>query len=252
MSGTTRELVDWLDVLLEVERIKDSALNGLQVEGRPEVRRVVTGVSANRALIQAAIERKADLVVVHHGLFWGNTVPISGPLRQRLKLLLEHEMTLAAYHLPLDLHPALGNNAGLCKLLGLVEREPFGLYKGQRIGFRGQLARPTPLAELVELIRHDLHPDPIVLAGHERPVSTVAVCSGGAPELVDEAIACGCDLYLSGELTEYTPAMATEGAIDVVVAGHHATERSGVRSLATVIAQQFNVIAEFVDVANKF
>jgi len=252
MSGTTREIVDWLNLQLEVERIKDNALNGLQVEGKPDVRRVVTGVSANRALIQAAIDQKADLLVVHHGLFWSSPVAIAGPLRQRLKLLLEHDLSLAAYHLPLDLHPTLGNNSGLCKLLGLVDVVPFGIYKGQRIGFRGRLPQPAPLTAVVDRIRQGLQRDPTLLPGHQRPVSTVAVCSGGAADMVDQAIAESCDLYLSGELTEYSPAMAIEGAIDVVVAGHHATERFGVQSLATAIAQQFDVSVEFVDVPNPF
>ncbi|MFH1811626.1 MAG: Nif3-like dinuclear metal center hexameric protein [Pseudomonadota bacterium] len=245
-----KDIVSWLDHELDVERVHDVAVNGLQVEGRSEVQRVVTGVSANLALLQAAVDRKADLVVVHHGLVWGGIQRITGPLRTRIRLVLEQELSLAAYHLPLDMHPVHGNNAGLASSLELQDVQPFGLYKGQLIGLRGQLAKPLPIAEVLARIRSRIHDQAQLLPGGEHPVHRVAVCSGGAAELVWEAIEAGCDLFVSGEATEFSPALAAEGRIHVVVAGHHATERSGVQALARALQQHFGIPSEFVDIPN--
>lgn len=245
-----REIVAWLDQTLEVARIKDVAQNGLQVEGNPEVGKVVTGVSANLALLKAAVEANADLVVVHHGLVWGGIRRVVGPMRQRLALLLSQEVSLAAYHIPLDLHPTLGNNAGLVRVLGLEEVEPFGTYKGEVIGLRGVLPQAEMLELFVERVMRNIHPEPRVFEGGNQMIERVAVCSGGAPELVDEAIEHGCDLFLTGEAAEYTPALAAEGGIHIVAAGHHATEVFGVRALAEELPQRFSCKAQFIDIPN--
>lgn len=245
------EIVQWMNEQLAVRQVQDIAENGLQVEGRPQVRRVVTGVSANLALLNAAVERGADLIVVHHGLIWGGIRRIEGPLRQRLALLLRENISLAAYHLPLDLHPTLGNNAGLFAALELGARQPFGRYKGQLIGVRGAFTEPLSTAECLSRIATITGQTPRHLEGGPARIHTVAICSGGAADLVEEAIATGCDLFLSGEVAEYSPALAREGRIHVVGAGHHATERFGVRALGTALTGRFGIEASFVDIANE-
>jgi dinuclear metal center YbgI/SA1388 family protein len=249
MAGL-KEIVAWLDETLDVKKIRDSAHNGLQVEGKDQVANVVTGVSANLALIDAAIDLHADMILVHHGLVWGGIQAIRGPLRQRLARLLTNDISLVAYHLPLDMHKRLGNNALLAQGLGLVDQQPFGDYKGQLIGVRGRLAAVENIEPFLLRVANLTGSVPRVFVGHARPIASVAVCSGGAAELVDEAILAKCDAFVSGEATEYTPAMASEGSIDVVVAGHHATERFGVRALGEALAERFHIHAQFVDVAN--
>lgn len=245
-----REVISWIDARLEVSKARDVAFNGLQVEGRTELRKIVTGVSANLALLQAAKTKAADLVIAHHGLVWGGIQTIRGPLRQRLALLLGEQMSLAAYHLPLDMHPELGNNAGLSRLFDLQNRQAFGDYKGQQIGFMGELSTPMSLADFAQKVRSEIHPNPLVLDGGGRKITRVALCSGGAAELLDEAIDKGCDLFLTGESTEYWPALVQESGVHAIAAGHHATERFGVRQLGEALAQQFACEIEFVDVEN--
>ena len=244
------EIITWLNTELKADQARDVAANGLQVEGRSEVKRIVTGVSANLELLQKAQQRGADLVIAHHGLIWGGIQKISGPLRQRLALLLSSDMSLAAYHLPLDMHAQYGNNAGLTRLFGLQNVQPFGEYRGQQIGFMGQLAEPMSLDEFAQKVRAEIHPNPLVLDGGERKIRKIALCSGGAAELLEEAIAADCDLYLTGESTEYWPALVKESGLHAIAAGHHATERFGVRSLVDLLADKFACEVEFVDVDN--
>ena len=243
-------IIPWLDDKLHASQARDVAANGLQVEGRSEVKHIVTGVSANLELLQKARQRGADLVIAHHGLVWGGIQKISGPLRRRLALLLGHEMSLAAYHLPLDMHPQYGNNAGLARLFELENVQPFGEYKGQQIGFMGTLAQPVSLENFAQKVRADIHPDPLVLDAGDRMVHKIALCSGGAAELLDDAIAADCDLYLTGESTEYWPALVKESGVHAIAAGHHATERFGVKSLVPLLAEHFDCEVEFIDVDN--
>lgn len=245
-----KEIITWLDDTLHASQARDVAANGLQVEGHSEVMRIVTGVSANLDLLQQAHQRGADLVIAHHGLVWGGIQKISGPLRQRLALLLGQEMSLAAYHLPLDMHAQYGNNAGLAKLFALQDVQPFGDYRGQDIGFMGLLPQPMSLDDVAQKVRSEIHPNPLVLDAGDRMIRKVALCSGGAAELLDEAIAADCDLYLTGESTEYWPALVKESGVHAIAAGHHATERFGVRSLVPLLAENFDCEVEFIDVDN--
>ena len=246
-----KDIIAWLDDKLHAAQARDVAANGLQVEGRSEVKHIVTAVSANLELLQQAQRRGADLVIAHHGLVWGGIQKISGPLRQRLALLLGHELSLAAYHLPLDMHAEYGNNAGLARLFSLQNVQPFGEYRGQQIGFMGQLPQPVSLDDFVQKVRRDIHPNPLILdAGGGKMLRKIALCSGGAAELLDEAIAADCDLYLTGESTEYWPALVRESGVHAIAAGHHATERFGVRSLVPLLAEKFDCKVEFIDVDN--
>jgi len=230
---------------------EDSATNGLQIEGRDEVAKVICGVSANAAFIARAIDAGADALFVHHGLIWGGITRLDGWLRRRVARLLEADISLFAYHLPLDAHPRLGNNAGLADALGLgPERAAFGEYKGQLIGVSGSLASPAPFSEMLELVRVNVGTPHFSVGAPDRPIRRVAVCSGGAPDLLYEAIDRGFDLFLTGEATEWVKAVAEESGVAFIAAGHHATERFGVRRVAEALGREEGISANFIDIPN--
>lgn len=243
------ELGRLLDAWLQPAAFTDAAENGLQVEGRPEVERVVCGVTASLELLERALAARADAVVVHHGLVWGGGIRrLDGWLGARVRLLFKSDLSLFAYHLPLDAHAELGNNAGLARALGLVETRPFGRYKGQLIGVAGALPAPLSPAAFLERVASSVgpvHPASRV----ERPVRTVGVVSGGAADLLHDAVSEGLDAYLTGEPAEWSSAMAKETGVGFVAAGHHATERFGVRALAERLRAQ-GLDAQFIDVEN--
>lgn len=241
-----------LDRWLEPARFRDVAENGLQVEGRDEVKRVVCGVTANAALIEAAIDAGADAIFVHHGLVWGGGMRrLTGWLGARVRRLFEGGLSLFAYHLPLDAHPTLGNNAGLADALGVTEgRVPFGEYKGQLIGVKGALAGgASTLGDVVERVRANVGEPPFVFGDLARPVRQVGLCTGGAPELLQAAVDEGLDLYVTGEVTEWSKAVAHETGVAFIAAGHHNSERFGPRRVADALAAE-GLDATFVDVEN--
>jgi len=241
-----------LDEWFEPARFTDAAENGLQVEGKAEVARVVTGVSANRTLIERAIAVGADAIVVHHGLVWGGGIRrLDGWLRERVALLVAHDISLFAFHLPLDAHPTLGNNAGLCDALDVDEasRVPFGRYKGASIGFVGSLKTSLPFSRFVARASDVVGPARAAFGDAARVVRTVAVCSGGAPDLLHEAITARADVYVTGEDTEWVKAVAEESGTGFVALGHHRTERFGAMRLAARLATS-GLEATFVDVEN--
>lgn len=242
------ELVRYLDELLEAPRFKDYCPNGLQVEGRAEVRRIVAGVSASRDLLDAAVALGADAVLVHHGYFWrGEDSRVVGMRRQRLATLLANDISLIAYHLPLDAHPQFGNNAGLGAACGWrVE----GRFLEQDIGCHGTPAEPSTLGDVVRRIAAALEREPLVIGDAARPIRRVAWCTGGAQGYVEQAALLGADLYVSGEISEQTVHAARECGIAYIAAGHHATERFGASALARHLAGRFGIAADFVDIDN--
>lgn len=245
------EMVAFMDRLLEVDTITDYTPIGLQVEGAPEVRRVVTGVSACIPLFERAVEAEAQMVLVHHGMFWENeSRVVRGSLKERLKFLLVNNLSLVGYHLPLDRHPEVGNNAQIYARLGLTDRRPFGRYKGQSIACMGDLPEPMPFDGFRDRVREALGGEGLVLPFGPDTVRSVAICSGGAPELVREAIEAGADVYLTGEASEWVYHLAREEGIHYIGAGHHRTERFGVMALGEVLAREFAVDCRFVDVPN--
>ncbi|RMH37282.1 MAG: Nif3-like dinuclear metal center hexameric protein [Deltaproteobacteria bacterium] len=254
MTVRLRDVVAFLDEVLEIDRFRDYGPNGLQVEGAPEVDVVVTGVSAHAELFERAIARNADLIVVHHGLIWGAGIPrVVGPTAVRLRMLLENAVSLAAYHLPLDAHPTLGNNAGLCDALGLgPDRRAFGDVRGHALGVAGAWPTPVSRDEAIERIARvvlDGAPPAFVLPYGPGAVRTVGVCTGAASDLLESAAAAGCDLFVTGELAERSASLARELQITLVGAGHHRTEVYGAIRLADALAAQFpGIDAEFVDV----
>ncbi len=245
------ELVRFLNDRLRVDSIPDYGPQGLQVEGKPEIRKVAVGVSASAELFRRAIAEGADLVLCHHGMLWDRDPRVvRGRLKQRLKLLLDHDVSLLAYHLVLDAHEVHGNNALIADALGLVDVAPFADYRGAKIGRRGRFARPLPHGALVELVKRVFGGEPLVFAFGPDPVRTLGVVSGGAQGEIDQAIAAGLDAYLTGEASEFVQEVARESGITFVAAGHYRTETFGVRSLGDAIARELGLEVVFLDVPN--
>jgi dinuclear metal center YbgI/SA1388 family protein len=240
------ELASYLDRLLDVSRVKDYCPNGLQVEGRSEVRRIVTGVTASLAFVEAAADADADALLVHHGWFWrGEDGRIVGARRRRIAALLDADASLFAYHLPLDLHPELGNNAQLAARLGLVAD---GRCGEQDLVWVGML----PAAETIDAFRARVETavgrHPLVIGDRERVVRRIAWCTGGAQGYFEAAIAAGVDAYVTGEISEQHVHLARETGVAFVAAGHHATERYGVQALGRHLAATFGLDHRFIDV----
>lgn len=239
------DLIRYLDDYLKVGEVEDYGPQGLQVEGKEDVETVVTGVSACRKLFEEAAVRSADMVIVHHGLFWeGESRVIKGLLKERLKILIENNITLLAYHLPLDKHPKVGNNAVAARMLGLKKTAEFA-----EIGLRGEVEE-IGIDDLVKKAEEIFGSSPLVFREGPETVRRLAVCSGSAPKKIGEAIELGLDAYLTGEVNEPVMNLAREGKINFIAAGHYATERLGIRALGDLIRNRFDIEVEFVDVPN--
>jgi dinuclear metal center YbgI/SA1388 family protein len=246
------DVIAALDELLGARDFPDLGPNGLQVPGRPEVNRVVTGVSANKALIDRAVELAADLILVHHGLFWDFApTGLTPVLAERLRPLFVHDVNLAAYHLPLDAHPELGNNAQLAAGLGCRDHEPFGTFKGRAIGRAGTFdGAGVPIGELLERIHRLTGREPLHLPGGPERVRRIGIVSGSAAGSLPEAADRGLDCFLTGEPKEHVTAEAAEAGLHFVAAGHHATETFGVRRLGEWLEREHGLEHHWVDVAN--
>ena len=243
-----KELLDYTGELLQVERFRDYCPNGLQVEGRSEIRTIVSGVTASMALLEAAAEAGADLVLVHHGYFWRNEDPrIKGMKRSRLKFLLEHDMNLAAYHLPLDAHAELGNNVQLGQVMGVPMQ---GMVGEPAIIAHGRLHQPMTLQAFGEHVHQVLNRTPMLVGDMEKSLSRIAWCTGAAQGHFEEAIALGVDAFVSGEVSEQTVHQARESGVAYIAAGHHATERYGVQALGRHLADKFSLQHIFIDIEN--
>jgi dinuclear metal center YbgI/SA1388 family protein len=242
------ELRDYIGSLLEISRYRDYSPNGLQVEGKPQILRLATGVTASQRLLDAAVAWGADAILVHHGYFWRNEDDaVTGIKKRRLAHLLRHDVSLLSYHLPLDAHPTLGNNAQLGNLLGFVEQGRFG---EQEIGCHGELAQPQMLAQLAAHIEGILLRAPRVIGDGERTIRRIAWCSGAAQGFFDEAVTLGVDAFLTGEISEQNVHLAEEADVAFIAAGHHATERYGVRALGEHLVRQFGVEHQFFDMGS--
>ncbi|HEB60167.1 MAG TPA: Nif3-like dinuclear metal center hexameric protein [Gammaproteobacteria bacterium] len=245
------DLVSFANDFLEVDRFRDYCPNGLQVEGRPQVAHLVSGVTASRALLEAAHEAGADAILVHHGYFWkGEASPVVGIKQQRLKLLLTHDISLLAYHLPLDAHPRVGNNACLGLQLGLSVEGQFGDAGGVAIGLHGCLEVPLKPADFARHLAATLQRTPLHVAGESTTIRTVAWCSGAAQGYLDAAADLGVDAFVTGEASEQSFHIARERGVHFFAAGHHATERYGVAALGDWLAEQFGLRHTFIDIEN--
>ena len=242
------ELEKYLNELLDIYRFQDYCPNGLQVEGRPEIQSIVSGVTASIDLLQAAIAAKADAILVHHGYFWRNEdVRIVGVKYRRIGLLMAHQINLLAYHLPLDSHPQFGNNTLLGKKLGFIETGRFG---GQDIIIHGELSRAITLKTLAERISRTLLRKPQVIGGADTIIRRIAWCTGGAQNYFEAAVQQDVDAYITGEISEHNVHLARETGIAFIAAGHHATERYGVQALGDHVAQKFSIQHQFIDIDN--
>ena len=251
MAIFLNELIQKLDAALEPDRYRDYCPNGLQVEGKTEINKLVTGVTACQALIDAAVEQKADAILVHHGYFWkGEDAAIAGMKRRRIQKLLEHDISLIAYHLPLDAHEVMGNNARLADVLGWKVTGPLEPQNRQNIGFEGELDAAVSLAEFGEQIALGLNREPLLIAGGDHPVKRIAWCTGGAQGYIDHALALGVDAFISGEISEKTVHTARECGIHYIAAGHHATERYGVQAVGEWLAAECDIEHLFIDIDN--
>ena len=245
------ELTDYLAGLLNVAAFDDYAPNGLQVEGRAEVRHLVGGVTASQALIDAAIERQADALLVHHGYFWKGEDPcIIGIKHHRLQSLLGAGISLLAYHLPLDAHPELGNNIQLARRLDINVEGRFAGSHGIDLALYGHLQQPLSAPDLRRHISLRLQREALHLGGHDRPIRRVAWCTGAAQGYFQDAVDLGVDAFISGEVSEPCTHLARESGVHYFAAGHHATERFGVQALGHHLATECNIDFEFVDVDN--
>lgn len=242
-------IVQFLDTYLTSPQIADASCNGLQVAGKAEVKKVAFGVSASLELFHRARKAGADLIIVHHGLLWGQLEPLSGILRERVAFLLKHNLNLAAYHLPLDKHPVVGHNACLMKAVGAGKVRPFGEYHGLPIGFEGRVA-DKPLAMLVKKWETYCQTKAQVLSFGPQKIKSLAVVSGGAHSLLPQAVARGLDLFVTGVLDEPVQEWCREGHINCVALGHYNSEKPGLLALMKVVGKRFNVATEFIDVPN--
>ncbi len=246
------EIVSFCDELLEIERFEDYGPNGLQVPGAEQVERIATGVSANLALLEAAAEFGAQLVLAHHGLFWDSgSRALSPGLAQRLRSLLAPQISLAAYHLPLDAHPEVGNNAIICERLGLERGDPFGQVKGAEIGFVGRPGGgPITATELRDRVAKLTGRDPVHYAEGPERIEAVAIVSGGGDDTLEDAAIDGLDALVTGEVGEPSLAIAREYGIHFFAAGHHATETFGIERLGELLAERFSIEHRFIDIEN--
>jgi len=251
MAARLTEIIDLCEATLEPTRYRDYCPNGLQVEGAERVVKIVSGVTASQALIDAAIEHQAQLVLVHHGYFWkGENPQIVGMKRKRLKALLGNDISLLAYHLPLDGHPELGNNARLAELLGLHVLQGMEPENDRSIGLVGELSEAMTGDQFGAFVESKLGRKPFHVAGSDKPIKRVAWCSGAAQDMIDQAVELGVDAYLTGEVSEPTVHSARELGIHFYAAGHHATERYGVQALGEFLAAQLGIEHVFVDIDN--
>ncbi|HJV82475.1 Nif3-like dinuclear metal center hexameric protein [Noviherbaspirillum sp.] len=240
----------YLDQALDITRFRDYCPNGLQVEGRLQIKKVVTGVTASLALIEAAVAADADAILVHHGYFWRGEDPrIIGPKQKRLRLLLTNDINLFAYHLPLDMHPEFGNNARLGQQLGLIADGRFGENDLGWLGTPSDSQVKT-IGGLARMIEARLGRAPLVIGNPEQTLGRIAWCTGAAHNLLNDAIVAGATAYLSGEISEPTVHLARESGVAYLACGHHATERYGVQALGAHLAEKFGIEHRFIDILN--
>ena len=246
-----QDIIQWCDQTLKSPEFKDYAPNGLQIEGKIEVRKILAAVTASQDAIDAAIRENADLLLVHHGYFWkGEASPITGMRGKRIKSLIQHDISLLAYHLPLDSHPSLGNNAAIADLLELERIEALDPSERHPIGNIGYLNQPMPVEDFKKFVSEKLKFDAIHLPADKNMIEKVGFCTGGAQDFIVKAAEQGCDAYISGEVSERTFYEAKELGVHYFACGHHATERYGVQRLGQAISEQFDIEYVYFELNN--
>jgi dinuclear metal center YbgI/SA1388 family protein len=242
------ELLHYTQLVMQVDTFKDYCPNGLQVEGKPEIKKIVTGVTACMALLEAAKQAEADLILVHHGYFWRNEdARVVGIKRNRLAFFLKHDLSLVAYHLPLDVHSEFGNNVQLGRVLGI---QPIGFAGETNLVAYGALTQPIKLQLFADQLEATLQRKPIFIGNPQKLVQQVAWCTGAAQSYMNVAMELGVDVFISGEISEQTTHQSLESGVSYISAGHHVTERYGVQAFGEHLAEKFNLQHEFIDIAN--
>ena len=248
---SSKQLQDYLDEYLRCGDFDDYAPNGLQVEGKSNIARIATAVTASAAVIDQARLQQADALLVHHGYFWrGENPVICGMKRQRIAHLIKQDMNLFAYHLPLDCHPEIGNNACLGKLLDIGSVKMHTIGRVKQLLWSGTLTTPVTPEHFKARIHEQLHRAPLHIRGSDRPIHTVAWCSGGAQDYIEQANDLGVDAYISGEISERTYYQAKELGLHYYACGHHATERYGIQALGQHLSEKFGIEHQFIDSEN--
>ena len=246
-----QDIIQWCDQTLKSPEFKDYAPNGLQIEGKTEVHKILAAVTASQDAIDAAIRENADLLLVHHGYFWkGEAYPITGMRGKRIKSLIQHDISLLAYHLPLDSHPSLGNNAAIADLLELERIEALDPSERHPIGNIGYLNQPMPVEDFKKFVSEKLKFDVTHLPADKNMIEKVGFCTGGAQDFIVKAAEQGCDAYISGEVSERTFYEAKELDVHYFACGHHATERYGVQRLGQAISEQFDIEYVYFELNN--
>lgn len=242
------ELSDYIGSLLEISRFRDYSPNGVQVEGCTEIKRIATGVTASQRLLEAATAWGADAILVHHGYFWKNEdATVTGIKKRRIAHLLKHDVSLLAYHLPLDAHPELGNNAQLATRLGLL---PQGNFGEQDIAWHGVLLQSQTLSQFAAQISQSLQRTPLIIGNGDQKLHRIAWCTGAAQSYFEQAVALGVDAFLTGEISEQNVHIAHETGVAFIAAGHHATERYGIQALGEHLEGKFKIEHRFIDMDN--
>ncbi len=245
------EITKFLNSYLKTDSIKDSAYNGMQVEGRETVKNIVFGVSACLELFRRAAADRCDMIIVHHGLIWSSPVVYAGSVKKRLEILFEAGITLLAYHLPLDMHKKAGNNIQIIKYLGAGKIKPFGIYNGRAIGFCGAFSRPRSLDWINGVLRNKLQANPVSHAFGPRKIRTLGVVSGGAARVLTQAVEKKLDLYITGETGEFAQEMCREEKINFISAGHYNSEKAGILALMKTVGNKFKAKCRFIDIPNQ-
>lgn len=245
---TLKQICEFLDTELNIAQIEDTAINGLQVEGKEDIKKVICAVDASLETFCEAKKQNADMVIVHHGLFWDKPQALRGVISKRLEILFKNDISLYAVHLPLDLHPDFGNNAQLMNLFAAKSREPFGEYHGVSIGYLGKLHKEVDLVSVKQKLEKCLNTTCRVLDFGKQKIKTIAIISGGGSDIIKEAIEKEVDLFITGEAKFFTYHLAKESKINIIFAGHYATETLGVRALSEVLSQKFQIECNFIDI----
>ena len=246
----SEQLEKYLNSYLKADDFTDYCPNGLQVEGKSDIKKIVTAVSASIELFNKAIKQKADAIIVHHGIIWNYERPVyKGSYRKRVKILLDNNINLFAYHLPLDAHSVVGNNAQLAKLLGLKSCKPFGDHKGQIIGIKGKIAKTTKekfFKKVESVVQREL----LVFPYGPKSITNVGIVSGGAQKEFSQAISENLDAYITGEVSEHIKYLSQEEGVHYISAGHYATEKFGVKALGNHLKNKYKIDVEFIDIPN--
>jgi dinuclear metal center YbgI/SA1388 family protein len=245
------KIISFLDKYLDVRKIKDSSQNGLQVEGKKEIKKICFGVSISLELIKKAVKSQSDMIIVHHGLLWRyQRQRFTGPFREKIKLLIENNVNLAAYHLPLDKHPVVGNNAQIIGFLGAKNIKPFGTYENETIGFMGTLKKVMPIKKISKILSEKLGSKQVCFDFGPKKIKSLGVISGGAQKMFDQAIEKNLDLYITGEVSEFVQETARENKINFISAGHYNSEKAGIFALRKLLTSRFRIKTEFMDIPN--